>query len=246
MDEAFPENWDPTTGGSVLDYGLDTAPTGAGGDPYGTNLVPAGGSEEWSTGMLPGGPDGQFTPYSPGGGFDFTNLFRGLPSWLMARGRQAAGLPNPGALAMGQNPMIPYGPDDSTGTYHMGGSSTFDESGDTPHGGRKTAALVVRQIRQSTGLRVTARSIVNLIVRYGFKATSAMTGADAGSLLTVFMVQKGTTHHRRGPGLYTLARKFRKYESLKRTVARVLGRGGGGTRHYRRRHPFHRRRRHRR
>jgi len=255
MGEPYDTSGDPTLGGNPDYYGIDTAPTGAGGDPYGDNSVPAGSAEEWSTGMLPGGVDGQYSPYSPGGGFDYTNLFRGLPSWMMARSAQAGRLPNAGALAVAGNPMVPYGGPDAYGgvpDMYTGGSSSFDEMGlHYPRGcgpGRGTSArgvvgALVQKIKCATGLRVTARSITNLIVRYGFKATAAMTGAEPAALLAIFMQQKGTTHHRRGPGLYTLARRFRKYESLKRTVARVLGRGHG---HVRRRHNPFRHRRHRR
>jgi len=252
MGEPYDMSGDPTLGGNPDYYGIDTAPTGAGGDPYGTGdtYVPAGGAEEWSTGMLPGGADGQLSPYSPGGGFDYTNLFKGLPSWMMARSAQAGALPNAGALAVGGDPSIPYGGGGVPDVF-TGGSSSFNEMGvHYPRGcggargtsARATVGALVQKIKCATGLRVTARSITNLIVRYGFRATAAMTGAEPAALLAIFMQQKGTTHHRRGPGLYTLARKFRKYESLKRTVARVLGRGGHRV-HHRRRHHFARRHR---
>src|SRR5437899_3016663 len=101
MDPTLDDLSSLATGGDyAMDYGLDTAPTGAGADPYGTNLVPGGSAEEWSTGMLPGGPDGQLSPWSPGGGFDFTNLFRGIPGWMSGFGSRGP-MANPGALAVG-------------------------------------------------------------------------------------------------------------------------------------------------
>src|SRR5437899_5500649 len=245
MDPTLDDLSSLATGGDyAMDYGLDTATTGAGADPYGTNLVPGGSAEEWSTGMRPGGPDGQLSPWSPGGGFDFTNLLRGIPGWMSGFGSRGP-MANPGALAVGGDPSVPYGGPDAYGgvpDVYTGGSPTFNEMGrGRGMSARANVGSILRGIRQSTGLRVTARSITNLIVRYGFKATAALTGADNVSLLSIFMQQKGTTHHRRGPGIYTPARNFRRCESLKRTCARVLGRGG----HHRRRarHPFYRRRR---
>ena len=111
---------------------------------------------------------------------------------------------------------------------------------------QSTSGDIVRWVRQNSGLRVTARSIVGLIVRYGFKAAAALTQLDPQYLLSLFMQQKGVVHHRRGPGLYTVARKLRAADRLRHTVARVLGRGGGGR--HRRRGGYHimRRRRSRR
>jgi len=221
-------------------YGIDTAPTGAGADPFGgtddpygtgdpyNSALPGGTAEEWSTGMLPGGADGQLSPYSPGGGWDATNIFSRPAAWLGA-GRGFAGM-GTGSMPVGGagGLMVPM-----RRAYGGGAAVTL--------GAQSTSGDIVRWVRQNSGLRVTARSIVGLIIRYGFKAAAALTQLDPSYLLSLFMQQKGVVHHRRGPGLYTLARKFRKYESLKRTVARVLGRGGGGHRH--RRGGFHHMRR---
>lgn len=199
-------DWNPDGG--------DTADAGAGGDPYGGadwGDVGTFGMETMPTGMLPGGAENQFSPFSPSGGWDFTDVLKGSRSILA-----------------GAQPLL--GP----------GGSIYDTGGGLPNLGTSPAVRargglaassnggdIVRWVRQSTGLRVTARSIVNLIVRYGFPATAALTKLDFGSLLKLFMRQKGVTHHRRGPGLYTVARKLRAADRLRMTAARILGRAHG-------------------
>src|SRR6266852_5505875 len=57
----------------VGSWGSDIAPAGAGGDPFAGAPPDAGSSELIDLGLPPGGADGQLTPWSPGGGFDYTN-----------------------------------------------------------------------------------------------------------------------------------------------------------------------------
>lgn len=218
----------------------DTAPAGAGGDPYGGGDYSGIGDidvEALPTGALPGGADGQLTPFSPNGGWDFTDVLKGGVPSILAKGRPLVG-PNgyfydPGG---GELPNLGTYPPVRSRSQAVG---TLDAS--------SSAGDIVRWVRQNTGLRVTARSIVGLIVRYGFKAAAALTQLDFGSLLKLFMRQKGVTHHRRGPGLYTVARKLRAADRLRATAARILGRGMHHARRQRRA-PYHafRRRSHRR
>lgn len=215
--------------GDVLgqDYGgdVDVATAGAGGDPYGGGDWGGfdDGAEAYATGMLPGGAENQFTPFSPGGGWDFTDVLKGAAGGgaMLARG-----LVGPNGYLYdtrsggggGEIPNLGVGP--MVRSRSQGGVPVALDT-------TSSAGDIVRWVRQSTGLRVTARSIVSLIVRYGFNAAAALTQLDFGSLLKLFMRQKGVTHHRRGPGLYTLARQFRKYERLKHTVSKILGRACG-------------------
>src|SRR6266849_1570089 len=110
------------------------------------------------------------------------------------------------------------------------------------------AGGLVRYVRQQSGLRISARAIVALILKYGFAAAATLTKLGAADLLFLFMREKGVRHHRRGPGLYTVARKLRAAQRLQHTVARILGRGFRGGRHsyvrHRRAPPFHTMRRH--
>src|SRR2546421_4326619 len=94
--------------GTVADQ--DTAPTGAGGDPYG------GGdsmddTEGASTGVLPGGSDGQYGPLSPNQGFDFTDLLKGgapstLPAAWAGAGRGFAGFGSGDFPNLGTTPSV--------------------------------------------------------------------------------------------------------------------------------------------
>jgi len=103
------------------------------------------------------------------------------------------------------------------------------------------AGMIVHRIRVSTGLRVSWRSLVNLIMRYGFDPVVAMTGAAQEELLFLFMAAKGVRHHHRGPGLYTISKKLRRADRLRATARRILGPALHA--HARARHAFHRRRR---
>lgn len=193
----------------------------AGGDPYGGDGSDFP-SDAGTTGMLPGGADGQLTPFSPGGGFDFTNVLGGMARAVGggARARPAAYLQYQGPSAGGF--QAGTGPGPNIGTFPMpppqlagrGGPSTAQRVG-----------LVVRGIRAATGMRVSARSLVGLIVKYGFQAAANLTGAAPADLLTVFFAAKGVRHHRRGPGLYTIGRKLRAADRLRHRAAKILGRG---------------------
>ncbi len=232
----YGDNYDPASGAQL--YSDDTAPAGAGGDPYAGDdmswMSDSGGTEgaeAMSTGVLPGGSDGQYSPFSPNQGFDATDVVRNAAYAYSGPGGSGfgtgaqPGLPNLGTMAMPR----PLG---------RGGNVALTTT--------SSAGDIVRYVRQNTGLRVTARSIVGLIVRYGFQAAAALTQLDFGSLLKLFMRQKGVTHHRRGPGLYTVARKLRAADRLRATAARILGRahGRGRTRRApRRHHHFGRKRR---
>jgi len=197
----------------------------AGGDPFGGDGSDFP-SDAASTGMLPGGADGQLTPFSPGGGFDFTNLLGGLAGGG-ARARQI-GTQVTGPFGFNYNsgpgvnavPMLPPGRPGAPG--QPGTMTTAQKVG-----------LVVRGIRAATGMRVSGRSLVGLIVKYGFQAAAKLTGAAMGDLLTVFFAAKGVRHHRRGPGLYTIGRKLRAADRLRHRAQKILGRSmhahrGGG------------------
>jgi hypothetical protein len=231
----YGDNYDPASG--VQLYSDDTAPAGGGGDPYGGDdmswMSDSGGTEgaeAASPGVLPGGSDGQWSPFSPNQGFDATDVMRNAAYAYSTPGGSGFGtgaqpaLPNLGTMAM-PRPLAARG-----AMVALGAASS--------------AGDIVRFVRQNTGLRVTARSIVGLIVRYGFQAAAALTQLDFGSLLKLFMRQKGVTHHRRGPGLYTVARKLRAADRLRATAARILGRSHGHRRRaHRRHHHFGRKRR---
>jgi len=224
----------------------DVAPAGAGGDPYGTGdpYAPAD-LEAGSTGRLPGGQDAQLGPWSPDQGFDFSNLFKPA-AWVGAGRGSGSGFIGAGT---GGFPLLPPG----------GGGAASDgldflpmrraRASRCPVGALDASSStgeIVRWVRENTGLRVTAASIVGLIVRYGFRAAAALTQLDLRSLLALFMQKKGVRHHHRGPGLYTVARKLRSADRLRATAARILGRGYAYHRHARHRapyHTFHRRRR---
>jgi len=220
----YGDNYDPASGAQL--YSDDTAPAGAGGDPYAGDdmawMSDSGGTqgaEALSTGVLPGGSDGQYSPFSPNQGFDATD----------AISHAAYAYTTPGGSGMGTGAMPNLGMMPMPAPLRARGAtvalSTASSAGD-----------IVRYVRQNTGLRVTARSIVGLIVRYGFQAAAALTQLDFGSLLKLFMRQKGVTHHRRGPGLYTVARKLRAADRLRATAARILGRAHGHRRRAPRRH----------
>src|SRR5439155_23028169 len=119
----------------------------------------------------------------------------------------------------------------------LGTVPTVKARGQNGGSSAQTAGAIVRQVRDATGLRVTARAIVGLIVKYGFQAAAALTKLDGQSLLWLFMRAKGVRHHRRGPGLYTISRRLAAADRLRHTVARVLGRGG--YHRHRRRAPYH-------
>jgi len=211
-------------GSAGADPGTDlAAPIGAGGDPYGGD-----GSDypqdAASTGVLPGGGDGQYSPFSPNGGFDFTDV-------LKLGGAGAAVQPAwwAGGGATGR------------GSYFGGGSGTMPGIANAPNLGimpmpppggpgqcqpttAQRVGMIVRSIRQSTGLRVSAKSLVSLLMRYGFPATAQLTGAQPSDLLFVFFAAKGVRHHRRGPGLYTIGRKLRAADRLRKRAAKILGR----------------------
>lgn len=196
--------------------GEDVAPVGGGGDPFAdAPYADYASAETADLGMMPGGTDAQLTPFSPNGGFDFTDIFRS------GAGAQVGSYLAPW---MGQATAYPPQP---------GGAPARGGGG----GGGAGTADIVRYVRQSTGLRVTGRSIVNLIVRYGFAAAGKLTGLAMQQLLQLFMQQKGVRHHRRGPGLYTIAKRLRAADRLRSTVSRILGRGGSGGR--KRRAPYH-------
>jgi len=225
-------------GGMGLPGDTDVGPAGAGGDPYGgmDDLGDLGSFvEALPTGALPGGADNQFTPFSPNGGFDFTDVLRGTGYRLPPQRSILAKQPlfGGGGMLYNTTPASPYGgdvPNLGTGPQVLTRSQADASS----------AGAIVRSVRQNTGLRVTARSIVNLIIRYGFPAAAALTKLDLPSLLALFMREKGVRHHRRGPGLYTIARKLRAADRLRHTVARVLGRARpGGHRRRAPRAPYH-------
>lgn len=216
---------DGSGGGQLPDADVDTA--GAGGDPFGGGdfggVDPGGDfAESASQGALPGGADGQYSPFSPNGGVDVTDLWGTSQASMLAK-------------------SFSLGPGGNIMKYDDGGSS----GGAVVGGARASTAAIVRYVKQTTGLRVTARSIVGLIVRYGFPAAAALTKLQLPQLLALFMQQKGVRHHRRGPGLYTIGRKLRAADRLRQHVARVLGRGGGHRRR-RARGGFHTMRRRRR
>jgi hypothetical protein len=98
----------------------------------------------------------------------------------------------------------------------------------------RQAGMIVHRIRVSTGLRVSWRSLVNLIVRYGFDPVVAMTGAAQEELLFLFMAAKGVRHHHRGPGLYTIGKRLRRADRLRATARRILGPALHAAHHYRR------------
>lgn len=207
----------------------DVAQPGAGADPFGGGYDPgadySSSDETASIGALPGGTDSQYSPFSPNGGFDFTDVTRNIA----ALSTPARGLVGPGGFFYDTTPSGPARP--NLGVQPMpapGGSYSAANAG-----------AIVRAIRQNTGLRVTARSIVGLIVRYGFQAAAALTKAEPGALLTLFMRAKGVRHHRRGPGLYTVARRLRAADRMRATAARILGRGGLHVGRARRPPPFH-------
>ena len=228
--------------GAMPDYGQDVATTGAGADPFGSGGD--GGVATWgtggagdgsdisnypeaaSTGNLPGGTDSQLTPFSPGGGFDFTNVLGG------AGALQKAGLFGPnGSIYDTNRPNIGTGPYPQA--RPRGGFDSYGPSSPRRAGAAMTytgqyagqgVGELVRWVRQSSGLRVTAQSIVGLIVRYGFRAAAALTRLDMSGLLAIFMSKKGVRHHRRGPGLYTVSRKLRAADRLAATVSRIMSR----------------------
>jgi hypothetical protein len=213
-------------GGTMADWtgGGDTAPAGAGGDPYAGAPPDSSTPETFDTGTLPGGPDAQLTPFSPQGGFDFTNVLQGAGGLF---GRRAS----PWRASM-------------SSSWDIGSAATAPNLGTTAPAGAPESMLtgdIVRWVRAATGLRVSAASIVGLIVRYGFQAAAALTKLDFPSLLQLFMQAKGVRHHRRGPGLYTIARKLRAADRLRDTCRRILG--GGHTGYHRaaraRRAPYH-------
>lgn len=200
-------------GGNMSDWNPgsdDVAPAGSGGDPYGGGDWDMGGqdfTEASTTGVLPGGADGQYSPWSPNGGFDVSDAWRlAAGSGILPGLAQHAGLTigGPNGINLGTSPQV-------LSRSQAGGAGV-------------SASDIVRSVRQSTGLRVTAKSIVNLIVRYGFPAAARLTGLAAQQLLVLFMRQKGVVHRKRGPGLYTIARKLRQAERLQHTVSRILGR----------------------
>jgi hypothetical protein len=216
-------------GGTMADWtgGGDAAPAGAGGDPYAGAPPDSATPETFDTGALPGGPDAQLGPWSPKGGMDFTDMLKGGAGLF---GRQAA----PWSAGMSSQ-------------WQIGSAASRTQLGMTaPAGSAMSTSDIVRFVRQSTGLRVTANSIVALIVRYGFQAAAALTRLDFASLLQLFMSKKGVRHHRRGPGLYTVARKLRAADRLRQTCARILGRGGSHGAARARRAPYHHFRRKRR
>jgi hypothetical protein len=213
-------------GGDTPDVDVGTG--GGSGDPYGGGDFGGfgeGALEAASQGALPGGADGQLTPFSPNGGVDATDIFK-----LGSFGRAAGSM-----LQIGPRGSILSYDSAGGGLPNLGTSPAVRARGETS---ASVAGAIVRQVRATTGLRVTAHSIVALIVRYGFEAAARLTGLAAQQLLTLFMAQKGVRHHRRGPGLYTIARKFRQHARLQATVSRILGRGGHAQRRHRRA-PFH-------
>ncbi len=222
-------------GGMGLPGDTDVGVTGAGGDPYGgmDDMGDMGSFvESLPTGALPGGSENQFTPFSPNGGYDFTDVLRGtalrLPPMRSILAKQP--LFGGGGMLYNTTPASPYGGDVPTlGT----GPQVLTRS----QADASSAGAIVRSVRQNTGLRVTARSIVGLIIRYGFPAAAALTKLDLPSLLALFMREKGVRHHRRGPGLYTIARKLRSADRLRASVGRILGRARPGG--HRRRAPYH-------
>src|SRR5437868_15510809 len=68
-------------GGTLGDWNpnADTAPAGAGGDPYAADgsYPDPDTSEAASMGTMPGGTDSQLSPFSPQGGTDFTDFLGG-------------------------------------------------------------------------------------------------------------------------------------------------------------------------
>jgi hypothetical protein len=200
--------------GAQSDAG-DTEPVGSGGDPYGGGDWDMGNIETLPTGANPG--QDSYSPVGPQG-FDWGDTIQGIgqaTATVMGTATQARGLIGPNGYLYDNTPALPNL-----------GVSPMPVPGGTNSGTLGTAGAIVRYARNMTGLRVTARSIVGLIVRYGFPAAAALTKLDMRSLLTLFMREKGVRHHRRGPGLYTVARKLRAADRLRHTVARILGRGG--------------------
>jgi hypothetical protein len=225
--------------GTIMDFGaawdqgydpsLDVAPAGAGGDPFADAPPDAATPETFDTGIQPGG-DSQLGPFSPNQGWDFSDALKGTAALLYGnrttslsqrRAGPSFSVGGPSGLAWSSAPMLPT-------TIPM-----VDRQGMSS---AMMAGSLVRQVRQSTGLRVSAHGLVDLIVRYGFDAAAKLTGLAAQQLLFLFMREKGVKHHRRGPGLYTIARTLRRADSLRARVARILrGVHAGG---YRRRAPY--------
>lgn len=214
--------WDEAVSGEIPPDSI-----GAGGDPFGGDGSDFP-SDAATTGMLPGGADGQLTPFSPGGGFDITNAIAGLAGGARARpaGYQQAwwmgGAGGSGAFPGGQ--LAP-----GRGFFGQGGDNLGVMPMPAPPGScqpttAQRVGLIVRGIRARTGLRISARSLVGLIVKYGFQPAAALTGAAPGDLLFVFFAAKGVRHHRRGPGLYTIGRKLRAADRLRKRVGHILGR----------------------
>src|SRR5260370_33959876 len=108
----------------------DTAPAGAGGDPFADAPPDYSSPETADTGMLPGGTDAQLSPFSPGGGFDFTDALRGAGALLAPQGRRqgwwaGGGATRRGSFFGGGSGRMP-GIDTSLGTYGPSDQGGFD------------------------------------------------------------------------------------------------------------------------
>ncbi len=228
-------DWGTEGVGAQFDPGSEVATIGAGGDPYSDAPPDTSSPETADTGILPGGPDAQLGPWSPQGGFDFTNVVAGTsallrgagtaqvrPVWWAGGGARQGGSFFGGGS--GRMPSIAGGPGSAVNPRgpNLGVMSSAQQAG-----------MITRSIRDATGLRVSAKSIVGLIVRYGFGGAQALTGAQPSDLLFLFMREKGVRHHRRGPGLYTIAKKLRAADRLRHTVRRMLGKFVGYHHHQR-------------
>jgi hypothetical protein len=223
------------------DPSLDVTPAGAGADPFADAPPDAATPEVFDTGIQPGG-DSQLSPFSPNQGWDFTDALRGTQALLY--GNRSTSLTQRRA-----GPAWSIGPGGSIMQYTSGSAQRlpflptsmdmFDPNATPLDPNRQMssammAGAIIRRLRAATGLRVSAHGLVQLIVRYGFPAVVKLTGLAMQELLFLFMREKGVKHHRRGPGLYTIARTLRRADGLRARVARILrGVHAGGYRHHR-------------
>ena len=208
-------------GGQGLPGG-DTTDVGSGADPY-TYTSGEGYTEGYT-----GDSSDPYADTDPTGGVLSGGMIGTGDSMLpgLVRNAGMTVLGRPGGYALFQDSNLPnLGTSPGVRLRSQGTSSAA------------TAGAIVRSVRDSTGLRVSARGIVSLITRYGFPAAARLTGLALDALQYLWMRQKGVTHHRRGPGLYTIAKRLRAADRLRATVSRVLG----GHRHRARRRapPFH-------
>lgn len=239
--------------GEWSDFDGDVPPAGGGGDPFSdAQTEDFDTSEAASVGALPGGADGQLTPFSPNGGFDYTDVLQGgfqavgFLDNARAKSRSAfdwltsGGGPLPRALSgrvEGLRNFLSKPVPTTDGPGLIPGEQLTQRGANS-----QKAQLILRAIRMATGMRVTQRHVVNLIIRYGFPAVVGMTQAPQEALLFLFMREKGTVHHHRGPGIYTIAKKMRRHAALMHSVQRILGRGVHRRHRTHKRYNFHKRR----